>query len=158
MNSDFSRNLIKGKIAEIIFQQMFIEAGEYTIIPFGYENVIPELAQCENYNDNSMVKKIKNTVRSAPDFALISQNKKKVWLIEVKYRSTYDKDKIKKIAENQIERWDPSCLFIATLDGFYVDTCLRIIRQTGQASILPERWISKEIQNKYLKLLNEFEK
>ncbi len=49
------KKLIKGKIAEIIFEQMFRETGEYTIIPFGYENIVPELTQCKK---NSKAQKV----------------------------------------------------------------------------------------------------
>jgi len=43
-NIDFSRDLIKGRIAEVIFEQMFREQGQYTVIPFGYEQTVPTLA------------------------------------------------------------------------------------------------------------------
>jgi hypothetical protein len=41
----FARNLVKGKIAETIFAQMLREAGDFTVLEFGYEKVIPELVQ-----------------------------------------------------------------------------------------------------------------
>ena|SRR3989338_3767030 len=44
-NLEFAENLIKGKAAEIIFQRMFVEMGTAMIIPYGYENVTPTLAQ-----------------------------------------------------------------------------------------------------------------
>ena len=34
----FIKDLIKGKIAEIIFEQMFRESGRYTILHSGYES------------------------------------------------------------------------------------------------------------------------
>jgi hypothetical protein len=42
---DFARNIIKGKIAEIIFEFMFCSSGQYTVIPFGYEYSQSEIAQ-----------------------------------------------------------------------------------------------------------------
>ncbi len=80
MDTKFSKNLIKGKIAEIIFEQMFREAGEYTIIPFGYENIMPELVNC---GKSSNAKKAIKNISSSPDFALISRNKESVFLVEV---------------------------------------------------------------------------
>ena len=44
-NIKFTKNLVKGKIAETIFAQMFREVGDYTVIEFGYEKIIPELIQ-----------------------------------------------------------------------------------------------------------------
>lgn len=43
MKNDFHFNLIKGKIAELIFQQMWADAGKYTILSLGYERVLPGL-------------------------------------------------------------------------------------------------------------------
>jgi len=41
----FSRNLVKGKIAETVFAQMLRSTGEFTVLEFGYEKIIPELVQ-----------------------------------------------------------------------------------------------------------------
>jgi hypothetical protein len=45
----FPRKIIKGKIAEIVFEFMFRSAGEYTVIPFGYEYSHPEIAQTSSF-------------------------------------------------------------------------------------------------------------
>lgn len=37
MNAEFVKDLIKGKVAEIIFEQMFRESGKFTILHSGYE-------------------------------------------------------------------------------------------------------------------------
>ena len=31
------RNFIKGKIGELVFEEMFRKAGKFTVLPFGYE-------------------------------------------------------------------------------------------------------------------------
>jgi hypothetical protein len=44
MNYDpvnFSKNLVKGRIAETLFEQMLRDAGCFTILSFGYEQIIP---------------------------------------------------------------------------------------------------------------------
>ncbi|MDP3057782.1 MAG: hypothetical protein Q8N37_04710 [bacterium] len=155
MDTNFSKNLIKGKIAEIIFEQMFREAGKYTIIPFGYENIVPELTQCKKY---SKAQKVIDNIRHSPDFVLISQSKESVFLIEVKYRRKFNKEKIKNLAEEQKIKWHPSWIFIATFDGFYFDSCSNIIKNNGEVAVLKDGWIGKDLQNKYLKLLKEFER
>lgn len=155
MDTKFSKDLIKGKIAEIIFDQMFREAGEYTIIPFGYENIIPQLSQCKR---SSKAQKVIDNIRHSPDFVLISQSKESVYLVEVKYCSKFNKASMKDLAEKQMERWHPSWIFVATLDGFYFDSCSNIINKKGEVTQLESWVISADLQNKYLALLKEFER
>lgn len=94
-NIKFTENLIKGKIAELIFENMLREAGCFTIMHFGYEYILPELAKGATFDKESETAK---AVRSAPDFAVINNETKKVHLIEVKYRRIIKKDNILKIA------------------------------------------------------------
>jgi len=151
----FSKNLIKGKIAQIIFEQMFREQGEYTVIPFGYENILPEIFPQRN-NFEGAQRAIDN-IRHAPDYTLISAKKEKVYLVEVKYRRELNIEEIKNIAAKQIQRWHPSCIFVATQNGFYFDLCSSILKRSNIQK-LTDRMISKEIQDKYRILLNEFER
>ena len=46
-SKQFSHELIKGKIAELIFEMMFREAGRFTS-SFGYEYTLPEIAQYQH--------------------------------------------------------------------------------------------------------------
>ena len=151
MDKDFSLKLIKGKIAEIIFQQMFCEAGGYNVIPFGYENIVPELSQ---YRGEA--KKVVDNIRNAPDFALISKNKNIVHLVEVKFRKKLVLSDIKEIAKRQSIRWNPSWIFIATMNGFYFDECSNIIK-TGKINCLSDYEIKYSLQKKYLDLVKKFE-
>jgi len=155
MNNDFTKHLIKGKIAEVIFQQMFREQGGYTIIPFGYEYTVPQLSQV--VSSNRQARKVIDNIKHAPDFALVSSDSQDVYLVEVKFRSEYSEKYAFDEATTQKERWDPSWLFYATIDGFYFDSCSSIIYRKGKAKKLSEKWIKKEYQNKNLELLREFE-
>lgn len=150
----FSKELIKGRIAEIVFEQMFRESGDFTILRFGYEYTLPELAQ---FQHSVEFQKVLDNIRHTPDFVLISQSKREVYLVEVKYRSNYYTDKIKQIAEETLKKWDPSFLFLVTPKGFFFGPCHTIVNDNGKIGGLYDKWASKEIQNKYLKLLNEFE-
>lgn len=78
----FARNLFKGKIAETIFAQMLRETRQFTVLEFGYEKIVPELVQQGYSERNGLVE----TLRTAPDFAVINKEKREVRLIEVKYR------------------------------------------------------------------------
>jgi len=149
----FARNLVKGKIAETIFSQMFRETREFTVLEFGYEKIIPELIQ-QGYDENNIMLK---TLRTAPDFAVINQKTREVRLIEVKYMRSLNLNYVLRDAKRMSESWNPSYLFIATLDGFYFDEINKIIEKKGEISQLEHPQISKEIQANYLKILKDFE-
>jgi hypothetical protein len=151
----FARNLVKGKIAETVFAQMLREVGGFTVLEFGYEKVIPELL---NKNlENKDVKAIQDIIRHAPDFAVINTKKRSVHLIEVKYQKRLSKKYILEDAERMHVSWNPSYLFIATLDGFYFDEITKIIKNDGDISPLDHPQIPHEVQERYLQILRDFE-
>lgn len=152
-NIEFARNLVKGKIAETIFAQMHRETRNFTVLEFGYEKIIPELVQ-QGYKENNVTIE---TLRTAPDFAVINQRTKEVKLIEVKYMHSLNLDYVLKDANRMSESWNPSYLFIATLKGFYFDEIRNIIENKGKIPRLSEQLISKSVQDNYLQILIDFE-
>jgi hypothetical protein len=150
---DFYRDLIKGRIDEVIFEQMFREEDEFTILRLGYEYTSPELAQ---YRDRLEVRQVLDNIKNTPDFALISHNKKRLFIVEVKYRSRLEKPKLKRIAAATLKFADPSWLFVATPDGFFFDACNNVFNHSGEIRRLQTTWIPQNVQDKYIKLLNEF--
>jgi hypothetical protein len=153
MSYSFARNLVKGKIAETIFAQMLRETKQFTVLEFGYEKIVPELVQQGYSENNGLVE----TLRTAPDFAVINKEKREVRLVEVKYRRQYDKQDILQIAERMHATWNPSYLFLATLEGFYFDEVAKIVEREGEIRPLRHPFISPETQQRYLKLLIDFE-
>jgi hypothetical protein len=153
-NIKFTENLIKGKIAEIVFENMLREAGCFTIMHFGYEYILPELAKGALFDKESETAK---AVRSAPDFAVINNDTKKVHLIEVKYRKVVRQSDILKIAQRMSEAWNPSFIFLASKTGFYFDSIENIIKNSGEIKKLKHPNISEKLQDKYLELLNKME-
>lgn len=149
----FSRNLIKGRIAEVVFEQMIREEGRYTVIPFGYEHTMPTLAQ---YRAHVEIQKIIDNISDAPDFALVSEDRTKVFLVEVKYQKKLSLSDLKNYAEKLCERWEFPWLFVATPEGFYCDMCKTILEK-NDIERLPQSWVMTTRQDEYLKLLNEFE-
>jgi hypothetical protein len=101
MDVNYSRKLIKGKIAELIFQEMFGVSEKLTILPIGYEHTTPILAQ---YQHHVQIKQVLENIRNAPDFALISQDKKSVYLVEVKYQNGFTREHILEIARDLCAR------------------------------------------------------
>lgn len=153
MDIDFSRQLIKGKIAEVIFAEMFSVSEEFSIIPIGYEYTVPELAQ---YQHHVHIQKVLQNLREAPDFSLISQDKTKVFLVEVKYRATLDKRQILEIANSLYPKWNPIFIFLATQDGFYFDSCKKIIENKGDMHTLSKNWVNENVEKQYLQVLKTF--
>jgi|AntRauTorcE11897_2_1112592.scaffolds.fasta_scaffold03103_8 hypothetical protein len=152
----FARNLVKGKIAETIFAQMLREANAFTVLEFGYEKIIPELVQQGfDYGDKHG---IIETLRTAPDFAVINNETKSVKLIEVKYMRRLSEKYALADAERMKQTWNPSYLFIATLDGFYFDSIDDVVINEGVVSELEHPSIPPEMQSRYLQILIDFEK
>lgn len=150
---EFTRNLIKGKIAETIFEQMIREVGKYTVIPFGYEHTVPTLAQ---YQHIAKVKEVMENIKDAPDFALVSEDKTEVYLVEVKFNNTFNPMKNVEHAKGLLERWDPSWLFVVTPFSFYCAPCSMVVTDNGHMSKLSDNWVPLSIQQEYLNLLSEF--
>ena len=152
MSIEFSRKLIKGRIAEVIFEQMIREEGRYTVIPFGYEHTMPTLAQ---YRHLAKIQAVINNISEAPDFALISDDKTEVFLVEVKFQTGLNFEEIRLAAQKLLERWDYPWIFVATPDGFYCGMCEWIVKEE-KINELSEGWVAKLHQHDYLKLLKEF--
>lgn len=153
MSYSFARNLVKGKIAETIFAQMLRETKQFTVLEFGYEKIVPELVQQGYSENNGLIE----TLRTAPDFAVINKEKREVRLVEVKYRKQYNREDTLKIAQRMHATWNPSYLFLATLDGFYFDEVAKIVDREGEIRPLQHPFISSETQQRYLQLLVDFE-
>lgn len=150
-----NEKMIKGRIAETIFEEMFSEGDDYTVIPFGYEKITPALAKARRGGLSIKANKVVDNISSAPDYALIKG--KNIYLVEVKFYPHLIKDGIIELAQNQKLRWNPSWLFIVTPDGFYFEECERIVKYGGIRE-LPKEWISESIQLKFLELVRKFEK
>lgn len=154
MDQNYIKHLIKGKIAEIIFEQMFRESGAYTVLRSGYEYTLPELAQ---YQHLAEIQAVIENIKNAPDFILVSRDKTKVYLVEVKYRYRREPEELKEVAKDTLKAWNPSWLFIASPDGFFFEPCNTVNNNNGEIAPLYETWVTKSTQETYLELLNEFE-
>ena len=152
MSQNFSENLVKGKITENIFQQMFVESDEFYVYPLGLEHTLPSISQ--DHHD-PVVRKILSQIRLTPDFMITPKDKDGAYLVEVKYHHTLD---LTMIIDNAIEideKWQYCWLFVATQEGFYFDSCWDIKEQKN-IKRLDESRISNELQNKYHALLKDF--
>lgn len=153
-NIRFTHELIKGKIAELIFAQMIRSTDAYTILEFGYEKTLPSLAQM--HPKSPATEETMEIIKRAPDFTIINHKSKEVHLIEVKYMSTLTKGKVAGIAKKIQKSWKRAALFIASPDGFYFDTVEDVIASKGEIKPFKHPKIPAKTQSKYLELLNEF--
>ena len=127
----------------------------FTVLHFGYEHVLPELAKNKEIKKSESV--TLDAIRTAPDFAIVNNKTKKVNLIEVKYRTHKKDSDILKVAIKMEESWVTAKLFLATPDGFYFDDIKKIIKNNGKISKFSHPNISEDVQKKYLKLLVKYE-
>lgn len=143
-------NLIKGKIAEVIFEQMMRKTERFTVIPFGYEKKTPELANNSGtYVRNEAIKVIKRS----PDFVLIDNDEHNVFLVEVKFQTNKSLKVTLDSAEQIFETWKPAYMFLATPEGFYFDPVKKIVENDGVISKFGEKLVSKENQEAYLNII-----
>jgi len=151
-NKVFTEALLKGRIGEYIFSSMLSESKNFSVIPFGHEYVFPSLLQHSSQPD---LKRLMKFIRKAPDFAVINQIEKKVYLVEVKYQRRLDERRCYGIAKQLTNDWDPSWLFVCTRSGFFFSSCQDIVKNFGRMSRLTEQWVNDKLQREYLVLLNK---
>jgi len=151
---EFTRKLIKGKIAELIFEMMIREMDRVTVLRAGYEYTHPELAQYQNLL-GVKGKEVLKFFEHNPDFILFKKDKTSLYLVEVKYRHALNIEETKKIAKIELQKSEHIWLFLATPEGFFFSQCKDIDR-TGNIQPLSADWVSLEMQRSYLQLLKEF--
>ena len=159
MADNFSENLIKGRIAETVFERMFREETKFDMYPLGYEYTMPILQQVKNellhQEKKDTIQSILDNVDDLPDYLLVKSDKSELYMVEVRYLEAFDLKKILNAAEKINSRWHPAWLFEATKDGFYFDACQSIITHK---KMKPLDWVDINAQQKYLKLIQDFEK
>ncbi len=153
-NIHFTHELIKGKIAELIFAQMIRSTGDHTILEFGYEKTLPTLAQM--YPKSQTTAETMEIIKRAPDFTIINHKSKEVHLIEVKYMKELKTSTVLRASRDIEKSWKQAALFVATPQGFYFGQVTEVIKGKGLIRAFKHKNIPLTSQNDYLKLLNEF--
>jgi hypothetical protein len=155
MSDSFQHNLIKGKIAETIFELMFREANEFQVFRYGYEYTEEYLAQHRN---QLKFRDILDSISGAPDFLLMKDERGEAsaFLVEVKCRTHLDQSDLVAISEKIVEKWDHSLLFVMSSTGFYLSPAHTVINKRGEIERLAASWIPQRIQEKYLALATDF--
>lgn len=163
MPNNFPENLIKGRIAETVFEQMFREWKGFDVYPLGYEYTLPILKQFKDdlfhQPHKDTIEKILHNFDTAPDFLLVKPDKSELFVVEVKYQEVYTHEYILQYAAELKAKWNPAWLFVATKTSFHFSPANEIINNpTTPMPPLAKTWIPPETQQKYQKLIQEFEK
>lgn len=149
---DFTESLIKGRIAETIFEMMFGHLEGFKLKHFGIEYTSPDLISKNIREENKVVI---DKIGGTPDFLEIDKNNK-VTLVEVKYRKNISPEYTLQIATKINHYWGEASLFLASPEGFYFDSITNIISSHGAIHPLSPDLIPTEIQQQYLGLLTKF--
>lgn len=78
----FRYNMVKGRVAETLIQELFLSLG-YNVFHYGMERSVPGIANLIKNNSSPVAKDI----RSMPDFTMQDPRKNEVYFVEVKYRA-----------------------------------------------------------------------
>lgn len=79
---DYRYNMIKGRIAETLIQELFLSLG-YNVFRYGMENTIPGIMELLKGVRSDVAKQI----RRMPDFVIQNPKTKEVYFLEVKFRA-----------------------------------------------------------------------
>lgn len=148
----FLKNLIKGKVAEVIVFEMFQEVSRFIVMPFGSEMVIPDLLKLEK---TEVVQTAILQLRQRPDFSIIDRETGAHFLTEVKFRENPTQALMLTLAKELYEVWPTAYLCVVTPLGFFFESCTEIISHEGDIALIDSSIIPSEIQEKYLKIVNE---
>ena len=153
MDVRFTKELVKGKIVETLFWQMFTDSGNFDVIPLGYEYQQPTLTQLKN--TKSVIKEALEGISSLPDYLLVSKDDTKAFVVEVKYRFKPDLSEIIDIAKDITSKHEHAWLFLASHDMFYFSPCNDILRE-AKLTPLSASWVSPETQDVCMDILNHY--
>lgn len=81
-NNNFDYNMIKGRIAEALIEQLFLKLN-YNIFRYGMENTIPGIMNLLK----GVRSDVADTIRKMPDFVIQNTKTGDVFFVEVKFRS-----------------------------------------------------------------------
>ena len=148
----YLRNIIKNKSAELIAFEMFHETGMYAVTSCGSEMIISEMASIEKNED---LKKEMARLQERPQLSVSSIASGAHYLVKVKYRENPTPQMIFAIAQEVVTLWPTSYLCLVTPIGFFFDSCSDIIEREGDIALIDASLVSPEIQDKYLKSVND---
>jgi hypothetical protein len=111
MPIDFSSKM-KGAVTQTLVKSLLEDAG-YRVTPLGIEEVVRELASVGQ--EQYLKLNLPQSLRSLPDFLVTDAAITKTWLVEVKYRRSWDAREIQALHAKLMEQasaWGPFVLLL----------------------------------------------
>lgn len=139
---DFNYNMIKGRIAESLIEQLFLKLG-YRVYRYGMENTIPGIMELLS----KVRTEVSNTIRRMPDF-VIQDKKGEAYFIEVKF-SKDETFSISNLKENKYGKYPFE-------NAFFIVVSTNHIKCLSYNDLKKGKKISSKCHN-YLGNIKEFE-
>jgi len=149
----FASNVVKGRIAETLVEEMFKKSG-YQVYRFGYEAILQNISQINTDIKNS---ETKEKIRSIPDFVVVSP-KGSIQLIEVKYSSDG------KLRKDQLQKYlkfwtEARILLVTSKEPHFKISYIRNFMKDGKLYPLEKdrfTTIDPEIMKGFSKIVKEY--
>jgi len=105
-------NRLKGSVTQSLVKSLLTDAG-ITVVPLGIEEVIREVSalSLEKY----LTLDLPSSLRELPDFFAVNSERTQSWLIEVKFRKTWNDVVRRELGEKlikQVMSWSPIYLVL----------------------------------------------
>lgn len=84
----------------------------YNVVPFGVEEVFREV---KDFHNNGTLPALPMALKKMPDFIVVSPEKERIYMVEVKYRKCWNEETRAELAEklkDQLSVWDPIYLML----------------------------------------------
>jgi hypothetical protein len=106
------KNRLKGSLTQTLFRSLLVDAGYY-VVPLGVEEVIREVNSLSQPQYQNL--ELPSVLRRMPDFFVADKNYEKYFLIEVKFRRSWNSFTREQLRENlyaQAQTWGKILLFV----------------------------------------------
>jgi hypothetical protein len=106
------KSRLKGAVTQSLFRAMLTDAG-LSVVPLGIEEVIREVSDLDKESYRSL--DLPMQLRTLPDFFVANADRSQSWLVEVKFRKTWNPKVRKELLDTlsrQASHWSPLYLVL----------------------------------------------
>lgn len=116
-------NRLKGSVTQALVRAMLTDAG-LSVVPLGIEEVVREVAELSI--DRYLALELPMRLRKLPDFFVANADRTQSWLVEVKFRRTWNertREELLDTLTEQAQHWSPLylVLFWGETPSYYPD-------------------------------------
>lgn len=109
------QNRLKGSVTQALIKALLTDAG-LSVVPLGIEEVVRDVADLDEAQYRSL--QLPTQLRTLPDFFVANAERTSTWLVEVKFRRTWNdesRDELLETLREQARHWSP--LYLVLLWG-----------------------------------------